>query len=229
LENALLNNFFQIQKARLNNIKLKSFKNVHRKAKLILEEHVNLEQTRVLPNLDCGACHIGAYSYIRGGEIHLISSIGRYCSIGNDVMLGMDKNRHPLGWATTSHEVCLKHKSESLSSKIGHDVWIGQGAVVLSGVEIGTGAVIGINAVVAKNVLPYEIVAGNPARHIRFRFDEDTIELLLKSSWWNLSVKTLRTLDYDDIKSFIEQVGNIDEVNHYAQFEISNRKFLKKT
>jgi len=102
----LLNNFFQIPKARLNHIKLKSFNNIHRKARLILEEYVNLEQTRVLPNFDLGVCHIGAHSYVRGGEIHLVSSIGRYSSIGNDVMLGIDNQNHPLTWASTSHEIC---------------------------------------------------------------------------------------------------------------------------
>lgn len=132
----LLSNLFYKRKARINHIKLKDLNNIHRKARLILEEHVNLEQTRVLPNFDLGVCSIGAHSYVRGGEMHLVSSIGRYSSIGNNVMLGMDKQNHPLTWASTSHKVCEKHKSKSLSSEIGHDVWIGQGAVVMSGVKV---------------------------------------------------------------------------------------------
>ncbi|WP_029408094.1 CatB-related O-acetyltransferase [Thiomicrorhabdus sp. Milos-T2] len=211
-------------------IKLKNLNNIHRKARLILEEHVDIEQTRVLPNFDLGVCHIGAHSYVRGGEIHLVSSIGRYCSIGNDVMLGMDKQKHPLAYASTSHEVCENHKTQSLSSTIGHDVWIGQGAVVMSGVKVANGAVIGINSVVTKDVLPYEIVAGNPARHIRFRFEPDEIESLLQSEWWKIPIKTLRSFDYDNVPKFIDQVRNYNGSKAcYRRFEISNRKFLIKS
>jgi acetyltransferase-like isoleucine patch superfamily enzyme len=225
----LLGNLFFKYKAKLSHVKIKDMNSIHRKARLILEEHVNLEQTRVLPNFDTGVCHIGAHSYVRGGEIHLVSSIGRYCSIGNNVMLGMDKQNHPLTWASTSHEVCVKHKTKSLSSDIGHDVWIGQGAVVMSGVKVSTGAVVGMNSVVTKDVLPYEIVAGNPARHIRFRFEAIEIENLLQSEWWNIPIKTLRAFDYDSVQTFTEQVSNYNgRESDYRQFEITNRKFLRK-
>ncbi len=164
----------------------------------------------------------------KGGEIHLVSSIGRYCSIGNNVMLGMDKQRHPLTWATTSPEVYIQHKTKSLSSRIGHDVWIGQGAVVMSGVEVATGAVIGINSVVTKDVLPYEIVAGNPARHIRFRFDKIKIELLLKSEWWNVPVKYLKKLEYKNIHVFVSQVSSVKDIACYKKFKVVKRKFLNE-
>jgi acetyltransferase-like isoleucine patch superfamily enzyme len=68
---------------------------------------------------------------------------------------------------------------------IGNDVWIGREAFILSGVTIGDGAVIGSRAVVTKNVAPYSIVAGNPARHIRFRFDAEAISELLSMAWWH--------------------------------------------
>ena len=68
---------------------------------------------------------------------------------------------------------------------IGNDVWIGQNVTFLPGVHVGDGAIIGANSVVAKDVLPYHIVGGNPAKTIRKRFDDETIELLLKLRWWD--------------------------------------------
>lgn len=68
---------------------------------------------------------------------------------------------------------------------IGHDVWIGEKAIILDGVTIGNGAVIAAGAVVTKDVAPYEIVGGVPARHMKFRFDEDTIRKIEQSQWWD--------------------------------------------
>ncbi len=67
----MLSNFFYVKKARFNHVKIKNFENIHREARLILEAHVDLEETRVLPNFDNGVCHIGAHSYIRGGRFIL--------------------------------------------------------------------------------------------------------------------------------------------------------------
>jgi serine acetyltransferase len=74
---------------------------------------------------------------------------------------------------------------------VGHDVWIGHGAVILPGVTVGTGAVIGANAVVSKDVLPFQIVAGVPAKQIRFRFDEAVRNRILASAWWDWPVEKL--------------------------------------
>lgn len=74
--------------------------------------------------------------------------------------------------------------SDQLLTKIGHDVWIGYDAFIKDGVTIGNGAVIGARAVVTKDVAPYSIVMGVPAKEIRKRFDNETIDLLLKSEWW---------------------------------------------
>ena len=74
---------------------------------------------------------------------------------------------------------------------IGHDVWIGHGVKILGGVKIGNGAVIGTGAIVAKNIPPYAIAVGNPARVIKYRFDEETIKKLLAVKWWNWDLKKL--------------------------------------
>ncbi|MBP5168114.1 MAG: CatB-related O-acetyltransferase, partial [Oscillospiraceae bacterium] len=77
---------------------------------------------------------------------------------------------------------------------IGNDVWIGQNAVILPGVQIGDGAIIGANSVVGSSVAPYTIVIGNPARILRKRFDDDLINLLLRFKWWNKSIEEIDSL-----------------------------------
>jgi acetyltransferase-like isoleucine patch superfamily enzyme len=74
-----------------------------------------------------------------------------------------------------------------LQTTIGHDGWIGEGVYIKAGITVGDGAVIGTGAVVTRNIPPYAIVAGNPAKLIRMRFDEDTVNALMKMQWWNLS------------------------------------------
>ncbi len=97
------------------------------------------------------------------------------------------------------------------SIKIGHDVWIGQNVIVLSGVSIGTGAVVGAGSLVVKDIPPYAIAVGNPAKVIRFRFPPEIIARLLGSEWWMLSDENLIKLEeffYDiDIDKFLNQVA----------------------
>lgn len=142
---------------------------------------------------------IGKYTYgypdiIDWGDGAKIK-IGNYCSIAGGVKILLGGN-HRLDWATTYpfpaspdfKKVSGKIKNYSTSKgdvKIGSDVQIGQNALILSGVKIGDGAVIGTGAVVTHNVVPYSIVAGNPAKEIRKRFDQKTIDKLLKLQWWN--------------------------------------------
>jgi len=80
---------------------------------------------------------------------------------------------------------------------IGNDVWIGSGATIMSGVHIGDGAVIAANSCVVKNVSAYEIVGGNPSRHIKMRFDDETINLLLNLHWWDLSLNEIKSMVHD--------------------------------
>lgn len=92
---------------------------------------------------------------------------------------------------------------------IGNDVWIGEGAVIMGGVNIGSGAVIATNAVVTKNVEPYSIVAGIPARVVKMRFDDVSIGKLLKIAWWDWSDEEItiagRYLMSTDVSGFIEK------------------------
>lgn len=125
--------------------------------------------------------------------------IGKFCSIGKNVQIMMGGEHHT-EWCTTypfnvlmgdhfgASERLTKTKGDAW---IGNDVWIGQDAKILSGVRIGDGAVIGTGAVVTKNVRPYEIVGGVPAKVIRLRFDPDDIHTLLALKWWDWSVEKI--------------------------------------
>lgn len=121
--------------------------------------------------------------------------IGRYCSLARGVTVFAGGN-HPLDSASTHplrlyfgqagfedwSAACGDHEAATV---IGNDVWIGDGAMVLSGVTVGDGAVIGARAVVAGDVPPYAVVAGNPARPIRMRFDAARVAALLAIRWWD--------------------------------------------
>lgn len=124
--------------------------------------------------------------------------IGKFCSIASGVTIHPYVGRRtdlmttypfpaiPDEWGQTEHlKVEAIITAEKPDVVIGNDVWIGYGATILSGVEIGDGAIIGAMSVVTKNVEPYSIVAGNPARLIRKRFDEETIRKLLEIRWWD--------------------------------------------
>lgn len=128
--------------------------------------------------------NIGSYTYI-GSYTHITkSNIGRYCSIANNVSIG--QGEHLLDHISTS-SLFYKRPWEILTQHdctIESDVWIGVDAVILRGVRIGFGAVVAANAVVSKDVPPFAIVGGVPAKLIRYRFSERDQRRILDSEWW---------------------------------------------
>lgn len=137
---------------------------------------------------------IGKYSYVGNNTFITNTHIGNFTSISGECYIG--GTSHPIHWVSTSSVFHkwknILHKNFSdfeydifQETQIGNDVWIGQGAKVKAGVKIHDGAVIGMGSVVTKNVGPYEVWGGNPAKCIKKRFDEDTIERLLAKEWWN--------------------------------------------
>jgi acetyltransferase-like isoleucine patch superfamily enzyme len=144
--------------------------------------------------------HIGLYTY--GGCFNMMgvdpkTTFGRYCSIAERLrVFGANhpmnfKSMHPLFYHPAMG-VAKKDLLERTSLEVGSDVWIGYGVVILPSVNsIGHGAVIGAGSVVTKDVPPYAIVAGQPAKLIRYRFSEERIEQLLASRWWEKSIEEL--------------------------------------
>ncbi|QOY54070.1 CatB-related O-acetyltransferase [Candidatus Sulfurimonas marisnigri] len=141
---------------------------------------------------------VSDYTYIQSNSNILFSNIGKFCSIASNVSIGLAN--HPMSMISTSPIFydytqplpCFFTKEILYDSKhnitnIESDVWIGQGAMIKSGVTIGVGAVIAAGAVVVKDVEPYSIVGGVPAKHLKYRFDEKLRNELYLSKWWELS------------------------------------------
>lgn len=144
--------------------------------------------------------------------------VGAFCSIASRVAVG--GSRHPMEYVSTS-PVFLDHR-DSVKTKfshhhyvwrpktiIGHDVWIGENVMVKGGVSIGHGAVIGMGSVVTRDVQPYAVVAGNPARLIRMRFRAEIVEALLEMQWWDWSDEELRRIapEFQDPEKLLRQEG----------------------
>lgn len=139
---------------------------------------------------------LGDFSYVSAGTVILEAEIGKFCSIGPNVRIAPGK--HPTHTIVSTHPAIYSNPSYCLKNfapddkhapfrkvVIGNDVWICANAVISDGVTIGDGAIIASNAVVTKNVEPYSIVAGIPAKHVRYRFAPNEIEKLLISRWWD--------------------------------------------
>jgi chloramphenicol O-acetyltransferase type B len=147
---------------------------------------------------------IGVYSYIGQNSIVQFATIGSFCSIANDVLIGL--GAHPTNHFSTSPLLYRKRNtfnievveadyefSEYRPVRVGHDVWIGARAIILGGVTIGDGAVVAAQAVVTKDVPPYAIVGGIPARVIKTRFSASKISKLLTLQWWSWSLQEIVT------------------------------------
>jgi len=149
-----------------------------------------------------GEVTLGRYTSIFGPACDAYSllnsiSIGSFCSIARGVKI--QEYNHNIDCPTTyfikANMFNDKSAVEQISSgpiTVGSDVWIGADSLILSGTSIGTGAIVAANSVVTKDVPPYTIVGGSPAKHLRHRFDLETIEYLLKLRWWELPAEELQ-------------------------------------
>ena len=158
---------------------------------------------------------IGKYSYIGNNSFVSDTDIGKFTSISTDCYIG--GTSHPIDWVSTSP---VFHKWENIMKKnfarhefeifkrtiIGNDVWIGNRVMIKAGVKISDGAVVGMGSIVTKDIGPYEIWAGNPARLIRKRFDDETIVALEEMKWWDWSDEKieLSSKEMINVTKFIE-------------------------
>ena len=174
------------------------------------DQEIYVKPTIQNPNIE-----VGEFTYIADSEFesHVTHFypwsrdrlvIGKFCQIASGVEFVMNDANHQMNAVSTFPFYTLEGwemeppASEDLPFKgdtvIGNDVWIGQNAVILPGVSIGDGAIIGASSVVGSDVAPYTIVAGNPAKELRKRFDDELIDLLLRFKWWDKTVEEINSL-----------------------------------
>ena len=191
---------------------------------LVCKKGGNLNRLETKYDIDRKNFNIGEHSYL--GNNFTISNpsetrIGKYCSISHNVSIG--PSQHPTNLLTTHLFTYNVSRPElygelftpeeniidiinmlNLPVKIGNDVWIGANSVIMDGLTIGDGAVIGSGAIVTKDVPPYAIVVGVPAKILRYRFEKHLIDELLELKWWDYPEDFIVTLPFADIEGCIK-------------------------
>jgi acetyltransferase-like isoleucine patch superfamily enzyme len=217
----------QEKRAAKRGVVIKGFERITKRSHLLLEQHTKLRHVHVeLPEAGT-PLRIGAHSYIRSdSRLMYVSDIGRFCCIGRGITIGETPRNHPVDWVSVSLVISAGYVAQHDYTVIGHDVWIGHDAVIMAGVKVGHGAIIGRNAVVTKDVEPYQIVAGNPAKPIRYRFEKEQREALLASKWWEKDVSALTQLSCDDVDKFLQEIGSLSDAAQYAVVEVKRGKVV---
>jgi virginiamycin A acetyltransferase len=190
-------------------------------------------------------CTMGAFSY-SWSAVHPNMQVGRYCSIAWNVRLM--GHRHPYERVSTANFTyensfinlkkveadealsfpCIAYDSEPIPPIIGHDVWIGADVTLGRGITIGTGSIIAGGSVVVKDVPPYAIVGGNPAKLIKYRFSESVIEALLASQWWQYHYLNFSQLDFCQPERFVQQLAEVaSEIEPFTPETLVLKDFLK--
>jgi acetyltransferase-like isoleucine patch superfamily enzyme len=174
-------------------------------------------------------CRIGEYTYYANDFFvynKKETTVGKYTSIARHVTIGPSQheltcvtlspiitNYNVMGFPELTNKEFLLYKNNLLKNDpyrwhkpvtVGNDVWIGSSVIIQDGLCIGDGAIIGSASVVTKNIPPYAIAVGVPAKVIKFRYDQDTIHELLRLKWWDLPDKFIATLPFHDVDMFIQ-------------------------
>ncbi|MFZ7134209.1 MAG: DapH/DapD/GlmU-related protein [Eubacteriales bacterium] len=162
---------------------------------------------------------IGDYTYTAGYNQIYYAYIGKFTSIASFVRI--NPGNHPTYTRVVQHHFTYRSEKYGFGDDdddffnwrrkdrvtVGNDVWMGHNATIMPGVTIGNGAVVGSGAVVTKDVMPYSVMAGIPAKKIKMRFSEDLIQRIEKSRWWDWDHETIkeRLIDFRDMEAFIEK------------------------
>jgi acetyltransferase-like isoleucine patch superfamily enzyme len=182
---------------------------------------------------------VGKYSFAGSGSVfERVAGIGRYCSLASDIIMGRAFHPTTFlssckvfyagagstlngaefeEFSTAAREARLRARQQWIKIeaarhpeiKVGHDVWIGDRVIVMQGVSIGHGAVVAAGSVVSKDVPPYAIVGGVPARVIKYRFTERQIERLLSLQWWSMPLLSMKKVPFHDIDAAIDMLENM--------------------
>lgn len=186
-----------------------------------------------------GKVKIGAYSYFGEGTLLGSGTVGRFCSLAPNVTIGLGEHpvehvsTHPiffgqsLGYQIPSGIGTERDYSQKryTAPVIGNDVWVGANVVICRGVTVGDGAVLAAGAVVTKDVPPYAIVGGVPAKVLRYRFSEEIIARLMRVRWWNYSLECMKGIPTNDPSLFLDHLESLDPVENKATYVVSESIF----
>ena len=218
----------------LKNIKIKKYNLLNKSKQIVLSPESIVDEKSILE----GHNTVGAYSQILCSSVGCGSYIGKYClinkteigkysSIGNHVRIIL--GNHPTSQYVSTYPGFLRDHFNGFSfycngefeefsytgldkkwcCSIGNDVWIGDSALILNGVKVGDGAILAAGAVVTKDVPPYSIVGGVPARVIKYRFTEDKIHWLLQFRWWEKDINWIQSNSFlfNNVEKLIKKYG----------------------
>ena len=219
----LIKNPFTIWFVRLIKSKRLEYKNKDKNLKIGYMSSVNNNCkfgtfNTVYENVSLSEVNFGDFTYIANGAKISKTTIGKFCSIGSSCQIGLGK--HPSNTFVSSHPIffsTLKQAQITFVDKnyfdefekitIGNDVWLGANVIVIDGVNISDGAIVAAGSVVTKDIPPYAIVGGVPAKIIRYRFEKNEIEKLLKLEWWDKDIEYLKNnfKKFHDVRAFLNE------------------------
>ncbi|NHA04788.1 CatB-related O-acetyltransferase [Mucilaginibacter sp. HC2] len=193
------------------------FKNIYNRF-LSIYKKVNVgKHVKIAPRYQLWNVNIGDYTYVSENSKMSFTTIGKFCSIGPNVFSGWGIHETqgistaPMFYSTGKQNgITLSRENKIVERKpitIGNDVFIGANVIILDGVEIGDGAVIGAGAIVSKNIPPYAIAVGIPIKIIKYRFESQIIDKLLKIKWWDWSDEKLSDVEqmFFEVDKFVDK------------------------